>query len=157
MDTKKLNTIMTVTKFALVAIGVIACILIVGGPNASDTKEEIDAFREGGAMSLASGYTGFIIIATTAAVLLFFIIQLISNTKKTAMSIAGVLVALVVYLLILMIGTSDSNVTLELRESVQVTQSTINSASAGLYTALVGVIVGGLAWVLSPLMGRYRK
>ncbi|MDX2362527.1 MAG: hypothetical protein QNK23_17090 [Crocinitomicaceae bacterium] len=157
MDTKKLNTIMTIVKFALVAFGVIACILIIGGPNMNDTALEREVFRDGPAMGFASTYTGFVIIATTVAVLLFFVIQLITNTKKTALSIAGVLAALVVYLVILMIGTSDTNSSLELKESVQVAQSTINSASAGLYTALVGVVVGALAWIFSPLMGRYRK
>lgn len=157
MDAKKLNMIMTVTKFALVAIGVIACLLIIGGPNMDATQEVRNEFRDGGQMGLAIGYTLFIIIATTAAVLLFFFLGLISNTKKTAMSIIGVIAALVVFLLIWVVGTGDTNETLQLRESVQVDQGTISGVSAGLYTAIVGVVVAGLAWILSPIMGRFRK
>lgn len=157
MDAKKLNMIMTVTKFALVAIGVIACLMIIGGPNMDATQEVRNDFRDGGSMGLAIGYTLFIIIATTAAVLLFFLLGLITNTKKTAMSIIGVIAALVVFLLIWAVGTGDTNESLQLRESVQVDQGTIGSVSAGLYTAIVGVVVAGLAWILSPIMGRFRK
>ena len=121
------------------------------------TQEVREDFRDGGQMGLAIGYTLFIIIATTAAVLLFFVLGLITNTKKTAMSIIGVIAALVVFLIMWAMGSSDTNETLQLRETVQVDPGTISSVSAGLYTAIIGVVVAGLAWVLSPLMGRLRK
>jgi len=158
MDTKRLNTIMTIVKFGLVAIGVIACLLIIGGPNMNNsTMQERDAFRDGGQMGLAINYTVFVIIATTAAVLIFFLIGLITNRKKTLLSIIGVLAAWVLYLIIWVMGTSDTNASLNLAESVQVEQGTIDTVTAGLYTAIVGVVVAGLAWILSPLMGRFRK
>ena len=51
MDTKRLNTIMTIVKFGLVAIGVIACLLIIGGPNMNNsTLQERVEFRDGGQM-----------------------------------------------------------------------------------------------------------
>mgnify|MGYP000294516235 FL=1 len=72
-------------------------------------------------------------------------------------TIIGVIVALVVYLIFWAMGTSDTNDSLALLESVQVEQGTIATTTAGIYTAIVGVAVGALVWILSPLMGRLRK
>ena len=148
---------MNILKFGLVAVGVIACILVITGPNMEATLEEQEAFREGGSLGLAINYTMLIIIASIAVVLFFFVLQLITNTKRTVMSIIGILVALVLYLIFWAIGTSDTNESLQLMEDVQVEQGTIATTTAGLYTALVGLFVGLLVWFLSPLMGRMRK
>ena len=148
---------MNILKFGLVAVGVIACMLVIGGPNMESTVEDQESFREGASLGMAINYTMLIIIASVAIVLLFFMIQLITNTKKTALSIIGVIVALVVYLIFWAMGTSDTNDSLALLESVQVEQGTIATTTAGIYTAIVGVAVGALVWILSPLMGRLRK
>ncbi len=157
MDTKKLNLFMNILKFGLVAVGVIACILVITGPNMEATLEDQEAFREGASLGLAINYTMLIIIASVAVVLFFFVVQLITNTKRTVMSIIGILVALVLYLIFWAMGTSDTNESLNLLEDVQVEQGTIATTTAGLYTALVGLFVGLLVWFLSPLMGRMRK
>jgi len=157
MNTKKLDMFMNILKFGLVAVGVIACMLVIGGPNMESTVEDQESFREGASLGMAINYTMLIIIASVAIVLLFFMIQLITNTKKTALSIIGVIVALVVYLIFWAMGTSDTNDSLALLESVQVEQGTIATTTAGIYTAIVGVAVGALVWILSPLMGRLRK
>ena len=96
MDTKKLNMFMNILKFGLVAVGVIACILVIGGPNAEAVLEEQESFREGASLGMAINYTMLIIIASIAIVLVFFVVQLITNTKKTVYSIIGILVALVI-------------------------------------------------------------
>lgn len=155
MNSNKLNVILNGLKFALVGIGVIACLLVIGGPNAEAEVPVQEEFRDGAAMSTAMGYTLLIIFAGVAAVLLFFVLQLISDAKKTVMSILGLIVALVLFLIFWMAGTSDTNETLALRDPVEL--STIRTVTAGLYTAIVGVVVGVLVWVLSPLMGRMRK
>jgi hypothetical protein len=157
MDTKKLNLFMNILKFGLVAVGVIACILVITGPNMEATLEDQEAFREGASLGLAINYTMLIIMASVAVVLFFFVVQLITNTKRTVMSIIGILVALVLYLIFWAMGTSDTNESLALLEDVQVEQGTIATTTAGLYTALVGLFVGLLVWFLSPLMGRMRK
>ena len=157
MNTKKLGTIMTIMKFALVAIGVIACLLIIGGPNMNAEAQERDAFRDGGAMAMAINYTLFVIIATTVVVLLFFLLGIVTNTKKTILSIVGVLGALILFMILWGAGSSDTNESLQLADSVQVSQGTISFVSAGLYTSIIGVVIAGLVWVLSPLMGRFRK
>ncbi len=157
METKKLNMFMNILKFGLVAVGVIACILVVGGPNAEATVEAQEEFRESGSLGIAINYTLLVIIASVAIVLLFFVLQLITNTKKTVMSIIGLIVALVLYLVFWAMGTSDTNESLQLLEDVQVEQGTIATTTAGLYTALVGVFAGMAVWILSPLMGRLRK
>jgi hypothetical protein len=157
MDTKKLDMFMNILKFGLVAIGVIACILVISGPNAEGTVNEIESFRDGGSLGMAINYTIMIIMASVVLVLLFFVLQLITNTKKTVMSIIGLIAALLVYLVIWAAGTSDTNESLALLEDVQVDVGTIATSTAGIYTAIIGVIVGMLVWILSPLMGKLRK
>lgn len=153
MDSKKLNLFMNIIKYGLVAVGVIACILVIGGPNAEAPLEDQDSFREGGQLGMAINYTLLIILAGVAVVLVFFILQLITNTKKTVMSIIGLLAALVIYLLIWAMGTSDTNETLKLAEDVQVEQGTIATTTAGLYTVIIAVFVA----IIAAVFGNWRK
>lgn len=157
MEAKKLNMIMSILKIVLGAIGVIACLLIVNGPNMEDTKEVRDAFRDGGEMGLAINYTVFVVIATAAAVILFFILGLVTNTRKTVMSIVGVVAAFILFCIFWAAGSSDTHDSLQLAESIPADAGTINFVTAGLWTVMVGVVVGALAAILSPLMGRFRK
>lgn len=157
MDTRKLNMFMNILKFGLVAVGVIAAFLVIGGPNMEVEEATRVEFRDGPRMGMAINYTMLIIIASVVFVLFFFVMQLITNTKKTVMSIIGLIAALVVYLIFLAAGTSDTNESLQLQETQYVADGTLASTTAGLYTVLVGVVVGLLVWILSPLMGRYRK
>jgi hypothetical protein len=90
-----------------------------------------------------------------ALVLLFFFVQLITNPKRTVISIFGILLFVGVYLVISLIGTVDTNETLALRNPVSL--GVINTTSAGIYTILIGMFAGLLVVILGPLMGRYRK
>lgn len=157
MDAKKMNLISNVLKISLVAIGVLSCLFLFVGPNATAEVSEVESFREGASLSFSIGFTIFVIVACVALVLLFFVFQLISNPKKTLFSIIGIVVALVLYLIISIGGTSDTNETLLLAEDVQVAQSSINSTTAGLYTVLVGLVVAFAAAVFGPLFGRLRN
>lgn len=84
MNSNKLTLGLNIFRYVLGAIGILACILIIGGPNASGDVETsvVESFRDGARMSFAISYTGFIIIACVALVLIFFILQLISNPKE---------------------------------------------------------------------------
>ena len=157
MDTKKLNLYMSILKVALVAIGVIASLFLFGGADMNSTIEDQEAFREGASLSFSVGFTGFLIMASIGLILIFFIVQLISNPKKTIMSIIGIVISLVLYLVFLMFGTSDTNESLRLLEDVQVEQSTIVSTTAGLYLVLTLIVVALLAAIFAPFMGKYRK
>lgn len=157
METKKLNLFMNILKVALVAIGVIASLFLFGGADMNSPIEDQESFREGASLSFTVGFTGFLIIASLALILIFFFVQLISNPKKTIMSIIGIVISLVLYLIFLMAGTTDTNESLMLLEDVQVEQGTIVSTTAGLYLVLTLIVVALLAAVLAPFMGRFRK
>jgi len=157
MDTKKLNLYMSILKIGLVAIGVIASLFLFGGADMNSTLQDQESFREGASLGFTISFTGFLIFASVGLILLFFVFQLISNPKKTIMSIIGIVAALVLYLILWMAGTSDTNESLRLLEDVQVEQSTINSTTAGLYVVLTLIVVALLAAVLAPVMGRLRK
>ncbi len=157
MDTKQLNLFMSILKVALVAIGVIASLFLFGGADMNSTIEDQETFREGLSLSFTVGFTGFLIMASVGLILIFFIVQLISNPKKTIMSIIGIVISLILYLMFLMVGTSDTNESLRLLEDVQVDQGTIVSTTAGLYLVLTLIVAALLAAILAPFMGRLRK
>ena len=157
MDDKKLNLIMTILKVALVVVGVIACFLVIMGPNADSPVKERDAFLASFNLALAINYTLYIVLGGAEIIVLFFLVVLVTNTKKTALSIVGILVALVVYLIFWGAGSSDTNESLMLSEKLATDAATIGTVTAGIYTAMVGIVLGGLVWILSPLVGRLRK
>lgn len=152
-----MNLISNILKVSLVAIGVLSCLFLFTGPNATADLETITEFREGGRLSFSVGFTIFTIVACVALVLLFFVVQLISNPKKTLFSIIGIVVALVLYLVISIFGTTDTNESLQLLEDVQVAQSSIDATTAGIYTVLIGLVVALLAAVFGPIISRLSK
>ena len=157
MDTKKLNLYMSILKIALVAIGVIASLFLFGGADMNDTVETQVAFRDGAKMGFSIGFTGFLLIAGIGLILLFFVVQLISSPKKTIMSIIGIVASLVLYLILWMAGTSDTNGSLNLVDDVQVAQGTINSTSAGIYVVVILIVVAVVAAVAAPIMAMFKK
>ena len=157
MDTKKLNLYMSILKIALVAIGVLACLTLFSGADMNNTVEEQESFRDGARMGFSIGFTGFLMFAGIGLILLFFVVQLISNPKKTIMSIIGIVAALVLYLILLIVGTSDTNGSLQLTDDVQVAQGTIGSTTAGIYLVIILIVVAVIAAIASPIMAMFKK
>ena len=157
MDDKKLRMIMTILKVVLVVIGVVACFMVILGPNGNAEVDVREEFENSFSLGLAINYTLYIILGGIVVILAFFLIQLITNTKKTALSIAGILAAGVLYLIFKLIGTTDTNESLDLAEKVQQDADVISTTTAGIYTGLFLLAIGGLVWILGPLMGRLRK
>ncbi|MFT6502188.1 MAG: hypothetical protein ACJASQ_002313 [Crocinitomicaceae bacterium] len=157
MDDKKLRMIMTILKVVLVVIGVVACFMVILGPNGNAEVDVREEFENSFSLGLAINYTLYIILGGIAVILVFFLIQLITNTKKTALSIAGILAAGVLYLIFKLMGTTDTNESLDLAEKVQQDADVISTTTAGIYTGLFLLAIGGLVWILGPLMGRLRK
>jgi hypothetical protein len=155
MNSTKLNTILNAVKIALVVIGVGVSLLLFNGPNVTAGTEAVEEFRDGAQMNAAIFFTIAILLVSVALVVIFFGVQLISNPKRTLLSIVGIIAALVVYLIFLGAGTADTTDTLLLKNPVD--QGTVTTTTAGLYTVLIGLVVGVLVIVLGPLMGRYRK
>lgn len=151
MKFKNLNLYLNILKVVLVAVGVILCLFLFGGPNATSDPGDIESFRDGSKMGLASLFTTFILFLGVGLILVFFVVQLISNPKKTILSILGIVLALVIYLIFWAAGTGDTNETLQLRNPVE--QSTITATTAGLWTTLVAIGIGILA-VISGFFSR---
>lgn len=152
---------MSAIKYVIGIIGAIACIwVLTASPGSEALEKEMvrKDFAETGAMSMAIYYTIIIIGAALAGVLLFFLVQLITNTKKTALSIIGVVVAFVLYMILRLIGTSDTNESLALGQDYYVSDATLDATSAGLWVVIIGIVVGILLAILGPfLLGKYRK
>ncbi|MFA7273610.1 MAG: hypothetical protein WC044_07060 [Crocinitomicaceae bacterium] len=147
-----------ILKIALAAIGIILCLFLFAGPASTAELSEIENYRDGAQMSAAILFSIFILLACIALVLIFFVRQLISNPKKTILSIIGIVVGLVLYLLFYAIGTNDTSDGLGLTESIgNVAPGTIRSTTAGLYTVLAGLVIALLAIVVTPFIGKFRK
>lgn len=155
MNSNKLNMILNLVRIALVVIGVGVSLSLFFGPNVNAGTEAVEEFRDGAQMSTAIIYTIALLLASVALVLLFFGVQLISNPKKTILSIIGIVAALGLYLIFVAAGTTDTTDTLLLKNPVE--QGTVNTTTAGIYTVLIGLVAGVLVIVLGPFMGRLRK
>jgi drug/metabolite transporter (DMT)-like permease len=152
MKNKNLNLYMNILKAVLIAVGVLLCLFLFGGPNVTtDSKEVVAEFRDGSKMGLASLFTAFVFFLCVGVIIIFFIAQLISNPKKTIISILGILAFLVIYLIFYFAGTSDTNDTLQLRNPVG--QGSILTTTAGLYTTFVAMVIAFLA----VLMGFFTR
>jgi len=157
MDSKKLNLFLTILKFSVSIIGVALSVLVIfNAPNVSEGMEAVETYRD---TSVAFGgaiwFTIIIMFALMGFVLIFFLLSLITNTKQTVISIIGILIFLGIYVVINLIGTSDTNESLALRN--EVSPGVIGTTSAGIYTILIGMVIGVLVIVLGPFMGRFRK
>jgi amino acid transporter len=155
MNSTKLNTILNAVKIALVVIGVGASLLLFNGPNVTAGTEAVEKFRDGAEMSTAIFFTIALLIVSIAIVILFFGVQLISNPKRTLLSIIGIVAALLIYVIFFAAGTTDTTDTLLLKNPVD--QGTVTTTTAGIYTVIIGLIAGVLVIVLGPFMGRFRK
>lgn len=153
----KVGLIKNILLYGLGIIGVLLCVMLFTGPSndGSSTVAEMESFREGWKMSLATSFTGFLMFACIGLIVIFFVVQLISNPKKTINSIIGILIAGVLYFVLSLIGSSDNQESLQLANPVSA--STVSGTTAGLYTVIIGLVVAVLAIVLGPLMGRMRK
>jgi len=159
MDTKKFNLAMNVLKYAVGIVGAIACLWVWGTSPGSDISEIAKKeYADTPQMSMAIYYTITVIAVAVGCILIFFAFQMITNTKKTLLSILGVIIALVVYFILRMIGTTDTNESLQLANEKFVSDGTLASITAGLYTVLIGIAIGFLVALLGPLfLGKYRK
>ena len=156
MDAKKLTVGLNALKFSIAIVGVVLSLFLFNAPNVVAGTEAVETYRDGSVIfSSAIWFTIIIFFALCAFVLLFFFVQLISNPKRTVISILGILIFLGIYLVISLMGTTDTNETLALRN--QVSSGVINTTSAGIYTIIIGMFAGLLVVILGPCMGRYRK
>ncbi len=155
MNTQKMNLYINILKYVLATVGVIGSALLFFGPNVTEGTEAVEKFREGSTMNFAIYFTFFILLAAVGIVLLFFVSSLITNTKRTVMSIIGILISVIVYLVISLMGTTDTTDTLLLKNPVS--QSVVDSTTTGIYTIFVAIGAALLAVILGPLMGRLRK
>ena len=81
-----MNLVLTVTRYALVLIGVGLSILLFSGPTVADGKAAMTEFRESGSMT-AIYYTLFIIGTAVVAVLGFFLYQIAMPVSYTHLTL----------------------------------------------------------------------
>ncbi len=151
--------ILNISKVALASVGVALCVwLIAGGyPESDDKISEIDSFVNGDSGHFfAIDYVIYVIGLALIGVIGFFIYQLVIRPKRTALSILGLLISALVFIVLFYSGSSDTIADLQVKPE-QVGPSTIALTTAGIYTIGICLSLGILAIVLGPVMGRYRK
>jgi hypothetical protein len=147
MNDKKIAAISNAIKIALIVIGVIACALVIGGPNVNMGKEAVETFRDGGKMGFAISFTGLLIFVCTGLVVLFFVLLLISDFKRGIKSMIGIIAFAILYFILSSIGTSDTSATLGLKNPVS--DATVDSTHAGIMTSIIGLSIAALTLVWS--------
>ncbi|MFM7661383.1 MAG: hypothetical protein ACKO6A_01825 [Bacteroidota bacterium] len=142
-------------KFVLSGIGVLACILVINGPNTNAGIQVVEEFRDGFEMSFAMTFTILVIAACVALILVFFVMHFIRQPKKTALSIMGILVSLAVYIIFYLAGTSDTSKSLLLKN--EVSDGVVVATTAGLYTTFVALAAAVLVIIILPIYNRFKK
>jgi hypothetical protein len=155
MDAKKTALLLNIIKFVLSGVGVLACILVINGPNTNAGSQVVEEFRDGFEMSFAILFTIAVIIACVAMIIIFFIIHFISQPKKTTLSIMGILVSFVVYMVFYIAGTSDTSKSLLLKN--EVSDGVVLTTTAGIYVIFVALAVAILAIIVLPIYNRFKK
>jgi hypothetical protein len=155
MDAKKTALLLNTIKFVLSGVGVLACILVINGPNTNAGSQVVEEFRDGFEMSFAMLFTIAVIFACVAMIIAFFVIHFISQPKKTALSIMGILVSFVVYMVFYIGGTSDTSKSLLLKN--EVSDGVVLTTTAGIYTTFVALAVAVLVIILLPIYNRFKK
>lgn len=156
MNANKLNLISRIFQYLSIAIGCILSIwIIISGPAVTDGKEALERFRESAEMNAAIYFMLFILFTGGVMVLGFFLFQIIQSPKRTILSIIGIVISLVIYLIFYLKGTSDTTDTLALRNPVS--DGVVLTTTAGLYTIGVTLFVGLVVIIAGPFMGRLRK
>jgi hypothetical protein len=148
-----------IAKVALALIGVVACLLVFSGPNINvDTRATIEEFRDGGVMSFATIFTIIMLFLGLGLVLFFFVLQIISNPKKTLLSIFGILVAFVIFFLFYMVGSSDTSDSLNLTNKIgAVSSNSINITTAGIWTVLISLGVAVVVILASSVQRLLKR
>ena len=156
MNATKLNLISRIFQYLSIAVGVVLSILIlISGPSVTDGKEALEKFRESTEMNAAIYFMLFILFAGSAMVIGFFVSQIIQSPKRTILSIIGIVLSLIVYMIFYLLGTSDTKDTLALRNPVS--DGVVLTTTAGLYTVGILLFVGLVVIIAGPFMGRLRK
>ena len=156
MNATKLNLISRIFQYLSIAVGVVLSIFILmSGPSVADGKEAIEKFRESAEMNAAIYFILFILLTGVAMVIGFFIFQIIQSPKRTILSIIGIVLSLIVYMIFYLLGTSDTKDTLALRNPVS--DGVVLTTTAGLYTVSILLFVGLVVIIAGPFMGRLRK
>ncbi len=155
MNNKNIPMFLNILKATLAGLGVLFCILVIGGPNVNEETQVVEQFRDGTKMNLAIMYMIGLIATGVVLILLFFLIQLITQSKKTVMSIIGILVALVIYMIFYFAGTSDNSASLLLKNPVS--DGVVQTTTAGLYTVGVALFAGIVAIVVFPIINMFKK
>jgi hypothetical protein len=156
MNETKLNLISRIFQYLSIAVGVVLSILILmSGPSVADGKEAIEKFRESAEMNAAIYFILFILLTGGAMVIGFFIFQIIQSPKRTILSIIGIVLSLIVYMIFYLLGSSDTKDTLALRNPVS--DGVVLTTTAGLYTVSILLFVGLVVIIAGPFMGRLRK
>jgi len=156
MNAKKLNVISQILKYLFIVIGVILSVwLWISGPAVTEGKDAIEKFSESLQMNAAIYLMLFILITGGVMVLVFFLFQIIQSPKRTILSIIGIVISLVIYMIFYLLGTTDTTDTLALRNPVS--DGVVLTTTAGLYTISVTLFVGFVVIIAGPFMGRLRK
>jgi hypothetical protein len=151
---KKLNLIGLIIRIAIIAPALLFGIMVMAsGVNAESASVDIEALKESVHFNAVFGISFIALLGCAALVLIFFGVLLITRPASAIKSILGIIIATIFFFIAYAVGSTDTAESLRVDSSIMVNETTINFATAGIWTALVALVIAtvtalGLGFVL---------
>jgi hypothetical protein len=134
---KKLNLIGLIIRIAIIAPAIIFGIMVMGsGVNAESASTDIESLKESVHFNAVFGIS-FVALLGCAA--------LITRPASAVKSILGIIIATIFFFIAYAIGSTDTAESLRVDSSIMVTETTVNFATAGIWTAIVAMAIASIA------------
>lgn len=142
---KKLNLIGLIIRIAIIAPAIIFGIMVMGsGVNAESASTDIESLKESVHFNAVFGISFMALLGCAALVLIFFGISLITRPASAVKSILGIIIATIFFFILYAIGSNDTAESLRVDSTIMVTETTVNFATAGIWTALVALAIASI-------------
>lgn len=143
---KKLNLIGLIIRIAIIAPALIFGLMVMGsGVNAESASTDIEALKESVHFNAVFGISFIALLGCAALVLIFFGILLVTRPASAVKSILGIIIATLFFFIAYGIGSTDTAESLRVDSSIMVNQATIDFATAGIWTAIVAMVIASIA------------
>jgi len=143
---KNLNLIGLIIRIVIIAPALLFGIMVMAsGVNAESAPELIAGLKESVHFNGVFLISAIALMGCAVLALVFFIVSLITQPANAVKSILGIIVATIVFFVLYGIGSTDTKESLRIDPTVMVTETAVNFATAGIWTALIALTIATIA------------
>ncbi|MBW7867812.1 MAG: hypothetical protein H3C31_05745 [Brumimicrobium sp.] len=155
---KKLNLLGLIIKIVFAVPALILSFIVMTSGVTGDSDETakqglMDSVSFSGAINISIWAT----VIAIFLVILFFALTLASRPKEGIKSIAGIIISFVLFFVLYFIGTNDTIESLNVVGDIVASKATMNFVHAGIWTAIIGMIVCSLIAMLMGFIMKFIK